>query len=68
MTNVFTGKKITVESKFNTSGFTKNQSTVIKNGYKVIEDRTTSNGLGNAAKAATVGTVAGMDAQRNKRP
>jgi len=68
LTNVFTGKKITVESKFNTSGFTKNQSTVIKNGYKVIEDRTTSNGLGNAAKAATVCTGAGVDAQRNKRP
>ncbi len=68
MTNVFTGKKITVESKFNTSGFTKNQSTVIKNGYNVVVDRTTSNGLGNAANAATVGTGVGVDAQRNKRP
>ena len=57
-------KKLLSRVQFNRSGFTKNQSTVIKNGYKVIEDRTTSNGLGNAAKAATVGTGAGVDAQR----
>ena len=68
MTNVITGKQITVESKFNTSGLTPNQSTLVKQGYKVTVDRTTSQGLGNAAKAATVGTGAGVDAQRNKRP
>jgi hypothetical protein len=34
----------------------------------LIIDRTTSQGLGNSAKAATVGTGAGIDAQRNKKP
>jgi hypothetical protein len=68
MTNKITGKQITVESKFNTSGLTPNQSAVIKNGYKVTVDRTTSQGVGNGAKAATVGAGSGVDAQRNKRP
>lgn len=56
-----------VESKFNTSGFTANQSAVVKQGYKVTVDRTTSQGLGNGAKAATVGAAAGVDSKRNKR-
>ena len=68
MTNVITGNKITVESKFNNAGYTPNQRTVVDQGYPVILDRTTSQGLGNGVKAAIVGTGAGIDAQRNKRP
>ncbi|MBX2925915.1 MAG: RHS repeat-associated core domain-containing protein [Chitinophagaceae bacterium] len=71
MTNVVTGKQITVESKFNGSTLTPNQaaaqSRVTTPGGLII-DRTTSQGLGNGAKAATVGTGAGVDAQRNKKP
>ena len=61
------GKTITVESKFNTSGLTRNQRTAINNGHNVVIDRTTSQGLGNSAKAATVGAGAGVDAQRNNK-
>ncbi len=71
MTNVFTGKKITVESKFNGSTLTPNQAAAqsrVKTAGGLIIDRTTSQGLGNGVKAATVGTGAGVDAQRNKRP
>ncbi len=71
MTNKITGKQITVESKFNTSGLTRNQtaaqSRVTTSGGLII-DRTTSQGLGKGAKAVTVGAVSGIDAQRNKRP
>jgi len=71
MTNVFTGKKITVESKFNSSTLTPNQWTAqsrVATPGGLIIDRTTSQGLGNGAKTATVGAGAGVDAQRNKRP
>ncbi len=71
MTNVFTGKKLTVESKFNGSKLTPNQAAAQSNVTTpggLIIDRTTSQGLGNSAKAATVGTGAGIDAQRNKKP
>ena len=67
MKNIFTGRKITVESKFNTSGLTRNQRTAINRGANVIIDRTTSQGLGNAAKTATVGAGGGVAAQRNKK-
>ncbi|MFH6991107.1 SpvB/TcaC N-terminal domain-containing protein [Flavobacterium sp. FlaQc-48] len=67
MENIFTGRRITVESKFNTSGLTRNQRTVINKGANVIIDRTTSQGLGNAAKTATVGAGGGVAAQRNKK-
>jgi RHS repeat-associated protein len=67
MINVFSDKKITVESKFNSSGLTQNQSAVINNGYNVYIDRTTSEGLGNSTKSAVVGAGAGLDAQRNKK-
>ncbi len=71
MTNIFTGKKLTVESKFNGSTLTPNQaaaqSRVTTPGGLII-DKTTSQGLGNNAKAVTVGTGAGIDSQRNKQP
>lgn len=67
MKNIFTGRRLTVESKFNTSGLTRNQRTAINRGANVIIDRTTSQGLGNAAKTATVGTGGGIAAQRNTR-
>jgi RHS repeat-associated protein len=71
MTNVVTGKQITVESKFNGSKLTPNQaaaqSRVLTSGGLII-DRTTSQGLGNGVKTAMVGAGSGIDAQRNKRP
>jgi hypothetical protein len=70
MTNIITGKRITVESKFNGSTLTPNQaaaqSRVTTQGGLII-DRTTSQGLGNGAKAATVGAGSGVDAQRNRK-
>ncbi|WP_229244131.1 RHS repeat-associated core domain-containing protein [Emticicia sp. CRIBPO] len=57
--------RITVESKFNKSGYTPNQKAAIKMGHKVKLDRTTSKDLGNASKAAIVGAGAGVGAQRN---
>jgi RHS repeat-associated protein len=71
MTNIFTGKKITVESKFNGSTLTRNQTAAqsrVGTSGGLIIDRTTSQGLGNVAKAATVGAGSGVDGQRNKRP
>jgi hypothetical protein len=69
MRNVFTGRRLTVESKFNTSGLTPNQvraaSRVATPGGLIV-DRTTSQQLGNAAKAATVGTGGGVAAQTNQ--
>jgi len=64
--NIFTKKQITVESKFNKSGLTNNQRTVIDNGYKVKIDRTTSVGLGEAARGAIVGSAGGASAQTNR--
>ena len=69
MKNVFTGKELTVESKFNTSGLTKNQVAAQSNittPGKLIVDTTTSQQLGNAAQTATVATGAGIDAQRQR--
>ena len=68
MRNVVTGNRLTVESKFNTAKLTPNQtaaqSRVTTQGGLII-DRTTSQGVGNGVKAATVGAGAGIDAQRN---
>lgn len=64
MTNIITGRHIAVESKFNKSGYTSNQKAVIKNGYPVILDRTTSQGLGNGAKITVISGGAGIDAQQ----
>ncbi len=67
MRNVVTGKQLTVESKFNTSGYTKNQTAAMQNVKTpggVIENRSTSQGLGNAAGAATTGASAGAAATR----
>jgi len=69
--NVFTGKHLTVESKFNTSGFTKNQAAAqsrVTTAGGVIVDRTTSQGLGNAATTTVVGIGAGIGAQSSRKP
>ncbi|MBT1697424.1 hypothetical protein KK083_11090 [Fulvivirgaceae bacterium PWU4] len=69
MRNVFTGRRLTVESKFNTAGLTPNQVRAAGNVTTpggLIVDRTTSQQLGNAAKAATVGAGGGVAAQRNQ--
>ena len=66
MTNVFNGKKIKVESKLNTSGYTPNQQVVVNKGYPIILDKTTSQWTGNVANTGTGGIGAGIDAQRNK--
>ena len=48
MRNVFTGKSIIVESKFNTSGLTKNQKAALKNvDVPFYLDRTTGKQIGN---------------------
>lgn len=69
MENRVTGRTLTVESKFNSSTLTPNQvaaqSRITTPGGLII-DRTTSEGLGNTAKAVTTGTGAGIDAQRNR--
>ncbi len=55
--NIFTGKRIIVESKFNTSGLTPNQRMAIKQtGLPVIIDRTTSKQIGNALDATVRGS------------
>jgi RHS repeat-associated protein len=71
MENVFTGKQLTVESKFNTAGFTKNQAAAqsrVTTAGGVIVDRTTSQGLGNAATTTVVGIGAGIGAQSSRKP
>lgn len=68
MKNVITGKQLTVESKFNGSTLTPNQSAAAGNVTTpggLIIDKTTSQQLGNAAKAVTIGSGAGVAAQRN---
>ena len=58
MENVFTGKRLTVESKFNTSPLSKNQRAAQSNigtPGGLIVDRTTSQQLGNATKAGVIG-------------
>jgi len=67
MTNIFTGKKITVESKFNLSDLTSNQSAAqsrVTTSGGLIIDRITSQGLGNAAKTVTIGVGSGISAQK----
>ena len=67
MTNIFTGKKITVESKFNLSDLTSNQSAAqsrVTTSGGLIIDRTTSQGLGNTAKTVTIGVGSGISAQK----
>jgi len=69
MRNILTGKKVTVESKFNSSGLTRNQRAAAGNVETpggLIIDRTTSQDLGNAAKAATAGGGAGAFGQKEK--
>ncbi len=59
MKNVFTGKKLTVESKFNTAGLTKNQIKAKPNVTTpggLIVDRTTGSQLGTTAKKVIVGS------------
>ena len=67
MTNIFTGKKITIESKFNLSDLTSNQSAAqsrVTTSGGLIIDRTTSQGLGNTAKTVTIGVGSGISAQK----
>ncbi|MBX7107065.1 MAG: hypothetical protein K1X61_00305 [Chitinophagales bacterium] len=67
MINVFTGGRLTVESKFNSSTLTRNQVSarpLVTTPGGLIIDRTTSQGLGNIAKAAIVGAGTGVDAQK----
>ncbi|MEO6732331.1 MAG: RHS repeat-associated core domain-containing protein, partial [Ferruginibacter sp.] len=68
MKNVITGKQLTVESKFNGSTLTRNQTAAQSNittTRGLIISRTTSQQLGNGAKAATVAAGAGAAAQKN---
>jgi len=70
MKNVVTGKRLTVESKFNKSGFTPNQKAAqnrVTTPGGLIVDRTTSHGLGNTTRAATGGIGGGVGSQRNTR-
>jgi RHS repeat-associated protein len=59
MSNVFTGSRLTVESKFNTAGLTPNQvaarSNVTTPGGLIV-DRTTSQQVGNTVKAVVTGS------------
>ncbi len=67
--NKFTGKQLTVESKFNTSGLTGNQRAAAGNvttSGGLIINRTTSQGVGRAAGAATSGVGAGISAQKER--
>lgn len=70
MKNIFTGKELTVESKFNTSGLTSNQRVAIPNVQTqggLIIDRTTSSQLGGAAQTATTGAGAGVGTVTNRK-
>ena len=71
MTNIFTGDKITVESKFNTSGLTPNQAAAqssVNTTGGLIVDRTTSQQLGNATQSVAAGgtTTAGNQLKNNQ--
>jgi hypothetical protein len=58
MKNVFTGKKLTVESKFNKAKMTGNQKAArgkVQTPGGVIVDRTTSGQLGRVVKMTVVG-------------
>ncbi|WP_316812880.1 DUF6443 domain-containing protein [Pedobacter heparinus] len=66
MKNIFTGKQLTVESKFNTSGLTSNQRAALKNVTTpggAIVNRTTSQQLGKTAQRVVTGT--GGQVKRN---
>lgn len=68
--NVFSGKLLTVESKFNTSKLTVNQKAAqsnIKTEGGLIIDRTTSNDIGRGASTIVSGAGAGVSAQTNKK-
>ncbi|MFV0291571.1 MAG: RHS repeat domain-containing protein [Mangrovibacterium sp.] len=65
MTNIITGKKITVESKFNTSRLTGNQKAAWRPEF--ILDRTTSQEIGNAVGATATGVGAGISSQTNSK-
>jgi hypothetical protein len=57
--NMFTGKNLTVESKFNTSGLTPNQAAAAPNvttSGGLIIDRTTSKQLGDGVKSTITGS------------
>jgi RHS repeat-associated protein len=59
MENVFTGKKLTVESKFNASDLTNNQKAAqgnVTTSGGLIVDRTTSLQLGNATQSIVTGS------------
>ena len=59
MVNKFTGKELTVESKFNTAGLTPNQAAARANVTTpggLIINRTTSQQLGNATQSVITGT------------
>lgn len=62
MKNVFTGKRLTVESKFNSSPLTTNQRRAQGNVTTpggLIVDRTTSNQMGNVANTSIRGGAVG---------
>ncbi len=62
MKQLITGNELTVESKFNTAGLTKNQRAAqnkVGTSGGLIVDRTTSSQLGNVSDAATRGASAG---------
>jgi RHS repeat-associated protein len=67
--NPFTGKQLTVESKFNTSGLTGNQKAAAGNvttpGGLIISNPTSKH-VGQAAGAATSGTGAGVVTQKER--
>lgn len=59
MENVFTGNKLTVESKFNTAGLTRNQAAAqarVATPGGLIVDRTTSQQLGKATQSVVTGS------------
>lgn len=69
MVNVFTGKKLTVESKFNSAGLTRNQRAAKPNvttAGGLILDKTTSQQLGNWTGAGVTGAGSGATAQRER--
>ena len=62
MKNIITGKELTVESKFNTAGLTKNQKAAqnkVETPGGLIVDRTTSDQLGGVSDAAIRGASIG---------
>ena len=65
--NVVTGKRLTVESKFNKSGLTPNQSAAagkVTTPDGLIINRTTSQGVGRSVGAGTSGAGAGISTQK----